>query len=58
MGNLSIFGIIESEDNLKLFASVWEVDDDDKVVLTKNGKVIISKEPLLTVLRLLENSLD
>ncbi len=35
--------IIESEDNLKLYASVWEVDDDGEMVLTKIGKVVISK---------------
>jgi hypothetical protein len=50
--------IIEYEDNWKLFASVWEVDNDGKMVLTNNGKVIINKEPLLTLLRLLGNSLD
>jgi hypothetical protein len=50
--------IIKSEDNLKLCASVWEVDNDGKVVLTKNGKVVISKNPLSTILRLLGNSLD
>jgi hypothetical protein len=58
-GNLIDFlGIIDSEDNLKLYASVWEVDDDGEMVLTKNGKVVISKEPSLTLLRLCENSLD
>jgi hypothetical protein len=50
--------IIEYEDNLKLYASVWEVDDDGEMVLTRNGKVAISKEPSSTLLRLLGNSLD
>ena len=50
--------IIESEGSLKLYASVWEVDDDGEMVLTKNGKVIISKEPSSMLLRLLGNSLD
>jgi hypothetical protein len=50
--------IIEYEDNLKLYASVWEVNDDGEVVLTKNGMVVISKEPSLTLLRLLGNSLN
>ena len=50
--------IIESEDNLKLYASVWDVDDDGEMVLTKNGKVVISKEPSSMLLRLLGTSLD
>jgi hypothetical protein len=50
--------IIESEDNFKLYASVWEVDDDSEVVLTRNGKVVISKELSSPLLRLLRNSLD
>jgi hypothetical protein len=50
--------IIEYDDNLKLYASVWEVDDDGEMVLTRNGKVAISKEPSSTLLRLLGNSLD
>jgi hypothetical protein len=58
-GNLvDYLEIIEYEDNLKLYASVWEVDDDDEMVLTKNGKVVISKEPSSMLLRLLGNSLD
>ena len=52
MGISSIIG------NLKLYASIWEVDNDGKMVLTKNGKVAINKEPLLTLLRLLGNSLS
>ena len=43
---------------MKLYASVWEVDDVGKMVLTKNGKVVISKKSLSTFLRLLGNSLD
>ena len=43
---------------MKLYASVWEVDDDCEMVLTKDGKAVISKEPLSTLLRLLGNSLD
>ena len=35
--------IIESEDNLKLCASVWEVDNDGEMVLTKNAKVVLAK---------------
>ncbi len=49
---------IELEDSLKLYASVWEVDDDSKMVLTKDGKVIISKEPLPMLMRLLGIQLD
>ena len=29
---------IESEDNLKLYASVWEVDNDGEMVLTKMAR--------------------
>jgi hypothetical protein len=58
-GNLIDFlEIIESKDNLKLYASVWEVDDDDEMVLTKNGKVIITKNPSSMLLKLLGNSFD
>ena len=58
-GNLvDYLGIIEYEDNLKLYASVWQVDDNGEMVLTRNGKVAISKEPSSTLLRLLGNSLD
>ena len=54
-GNLiDYLEIIEYEDNLKLYASVWEVDNDGEMVLTKNGKVVISKEPSSMLLRLLE----
>ena len=54
MGYLSIFWKSQNQ----LYAAVQEVDYDGEVVLTKNGKVVISKEPLLTVLRLLGNSLN
>ena len=58
-GNLvDYLEIIEYEDNLKLYASVWQVDDDGEMVLTRNGKVAINKEPSSTLLRLLGNSLD
>jgi hypothetical protein len=49
---------IETEDSLKLQASVWEVDVYGKMVLTKDGKVVISKEPSPMLLRLLGNELD
>jgi hypothetical protein len=49
--------IIEYEDNLKLYASVWQVEDYGEMVLTRNGKVAISKEPSSTPLRLLGNLL-
>ncbi len=55
---INFLEIIEYEDNLMLYASVWEVNDDGKMVLTKNGKVVISKAPSSTLLRLLGNSLD
>ena len=38
-GNLiSFLEIIESEDNLKLCASVWEINNDSKVVLIKMAR--------------------
>ena len=43
---------------MKLYASVWEVGDDGEMVLTKNGKFVISKEPVSMLLRLLGNSLN
>ncbi len=49
---------IELEDNLKLHASVWEADDNGKMVHTKDGKVVVSKEPLTTLMRPLGNQLD
>ncbi len=55
---INFLEIIESEDNLKLYASEWEVDNDGEMVLTRNGKVITSKEPLSMLLRLIVNSLD
>ena len=50
--------VIEREDSLKLYASVWEVNDNGEMVLTMSGKVVISKEPLPMLLRLLGNELD
>ena len=43
---------------MKLYASVGEVDNNSKIVLTKIGKIVISKEPLSMLLRLLVNSLN
>ncbi len=34
------------------------IDNDGQMVLTTNGKVVISKEPSPMLLRLLGNSLD
>ena len=36
---------IESQDKLKVYASVWEVDDNGKIVYTKDGKVVLNTEP-------------
>ena len=55
---INFLEVIEREDSLKLYASVWEVDDCGKMVLTRASKVVISKEPLLMLLRLLGNELD
>ena len=49
---------IELEGDLKLFASLWKADDGGKMVITRDGKIVISKEPLLTLMRLLGNQLD
>ena len=58
-GNLVNFlEIIEPEDNLKLYVSVWEVNNDGKMVLTENGKAVISKEPSIMLSTLLGNSLN
>ena len=58
-GNLvDYLEIIEYEDNLKLYASVWQVDNDCEMVLTRNGKVAICHEPLSTFLRLPGYSLN
>ncbi len=46
---------IELDDNLKLYVSVWEVDKNGQMVRTKDGKIVVSKEPLVTLMRLLEN---
>ena len=46
------------DDQLKLYASVWEVDKDGEMVRTKDGKVVVSKEPSATLMRLLEDQLD
>ena len=43
---------------MKLNASVWELNDYVEMVLTMSGKVVISKEPSLMLLRLLGNELD
>ena len=38
-GNLvNYLEIIEYEDNLKLYASVWEVDNDGEMLLTKMAR--------------------
>ena len=49
---------IEMDDQLKLYASVWEVDKNGEMVRTKDGKVVVSKEPSATLMRLLEDQLD
>ena len=49
---------IELEGNLNLFASVWKADDEGKMVITRDGKIIIGKEPSSMLMRLLGNQLD
>jgi hypothetical protein len=48
---------IELAGDLKLFASFWEMTDDNKIV-RKNGKIIIEGEASPTLMRLLGNQLD
>ena len=48
---------IESKD-LKVYASVWEVNDNGDIVYTKDGKVVLNKEPSTTFLRITGNQLN
>ena len=48
---------IESKD-LKVYASVWEVKNNGEIVYTKDGKVVLNKEPSATLLRIMENQLS
>ena len=48
---------IESKD-LKVCASVWEVNNNGKIVYTKDGKVVLNKEPSATLLRIMGNQLN
>ncbi len=48
---------IESKD-LKVYASVWEVKDNGEIVYTKDGKVVLNKEPSATLLRIMGNQLN
>ena len=49
---------IESKDSLKVYASVWEVNNNGKIVFTKDGKVVLNKEPSATLLRIMGNQLS
>ena len=49
---------IESKDSLKVCALVWEVDNNGKIVYTKDGEVVLNKEPLATLLRIMGNQLN
>ena len=48
--------LIESKD-LKVYASVWEVNNNGEIVYTKDGKVVLNKEPSATLLRIMGNQL-
>ena len=48
---------IESKD-LKVYASIWEVNNNGKIVSTKDGKVVLNKEPSATLLRIMGNQLN
>ena len=47
---------MESKD-LKVYASVWEVKDNGEIIYTKDGKVVLNKEPSATLLRIMWNQL-
>ena len=47
---------IESKD-LRVYASVREVNNDGKIVYTTDGKVVLNKEPSATLLRIMGNQL-
>ena len=48
---------IESKD-LKVYASVWEVNNNGEIVYTKDGKIVLNKEPSATLLRIIGNPLS
>ena len=48
--------LIESKD-LKVYASVWEVNHNGELVYTKDGKVVLYNEPSATLLRIMGNQL-
>ena len=49
---------IESNNSLKVYASVWEVNTNGEIVYTKDGKVVLNKEPSATLLRIMDNQLS
>ncbi len=48
---------IESKD-LKVYASVWEVNNNGEIVYTKDCKVVLNKEPSAMLLRIMGNQLN
>ena len=49
---------IERDNTLNVYASVWELGDDGNMVLTKDGKIVLNKEPSWTLLKLIGKQLD
>ena len=43
---------------MKVYASVWEVNDTGKIVYRKDGKVVLNKEPSVTLLRIMGSQLN
>ncbi len=43
--------------DLKVYASVWEVNNNGELVYTKDGKVVLYNEPSATLLRIMGNQL-
>jgi hypothetical protein len=55
---ISLLENIERDNTLKVYASEWELDYDDQMVLTKDGKVVLNKEPSWTLLKLIGKQLN
>ncbi len=48
---------IESKD-LKVYALVWEVNNNGEIVYTKDGKVVLNNEPSAMLLRMMGNQMN
>ena len=48
---------IESKD-MKVYSSVWAVKNNGEIIYTKDGQVVINKEPSVMLLRIMRNQLN